>query len=321
MIDTVLKRNQVQDLVNNIQTENRLSLEEAVHPELEQVIAGIVCPSYSGSTLLTALLGSHSKIFGGGELHWLLSDDRSQVQKIIEKSEQLLQTDLIWKELFDKKLSLEALYDVIFSKTDCPVIIDSSKRPHFFEAIVPLNPARNFLFIYLLKHPMRLLASHIMHRSAKSEFASMERQQMIDAFLNDVYQQIIYQHLISSKIGLGNRMLFVKYEDLVAQTVNTLRYILRELGLAFESSMLDFRQKEHQMLGGNAGPRSQISRTRSGDEVNFTSDIQKAFYQNLDSIKLDNNYQAFFSPDEIAWLNSSEKMHTLLHILGYKPIR
>jgi|GEM_PF-4007340 len=320
MTDTVLKRDLVQDLVNNITAEHPLSLEEDVYQEPEQVIAGIVCPSYSGSTLLTALLGSHSKIFGAGELHWLLSEDRNQVQKIIEKSEKLLQTNLIWKELFDKKMSPEGLYDVIFSKTDCPVIIDSSKRPHFFEAIVPLNATRNFLFIYLLKHPMRLLASHIMHRSATPEFASMERRPMIDAFLNDIYQQIVYQHLISSKIGVGNRILFVKYEGLVAQTVDTLRYILRELGLAFEPGMLDFRQKEHQMLGGNAGPRSQISRTRSGDEVNFTSEIQKAFYQNLDSIKLDNNYQAFFSPDEIAWLNSCEKMHTLLHILGYKPI-
>ena len=159
MTVTQLTGSQVQELVKEIPYENRLSLDWARASNDEEVIVGIVCPSYSGSTLLTALLGSHSKIFGAGELHWLLSGDVEQAQKVIKKSEDLLQTNLIWRDLLQLHISYDKLYGSIFSRTDCQVIIDSSKRPQFFEKIVPFYPNKRFLFIYLLKHPMRLLAS------------------------------------------------------------------------------------------------------------------------------------------------------------------
>ena len=287
----------------------------------ERTIVGIVCPSYSGSTLLTALLGSHSQIFGGGELHWLLSQDQERVDTIIKASESHLQTDLIWRELFEAKLSPNQLYESIFDRIQQRIIIDSSKRPNFFERIVPKNKAKNFIFIYLVKHPMRLLSSHIMHRGNKPEFDGIDRPQQIHRILDDVYQQLVYQHLIASKIGNGNHMLFVKYEDIVTSTRTTVNYILKELGLSFEEDILQYNTHKHYMLGGNAGPRSQISRSHSGGEAHFDNKIQGDFYKNLDGISMDNNYNVFFTPEEIAHLNQTEKMRTLLHILGYSPIQ
>ena len=286
-----------------------------------RIVAGIVCPSYSGSTLLTALLGSHSDIFEGGELHWLLSNDREHVEKIIHKSESLLQSELIWKELFEREVTPAILYDTVFTSVQQSIVIDSSKRPNYFEQMAQQNPSMSFLFIYLLKHPMRLLASHVMHRAQKPECRHMSREQVIEYLLDDLHRQIVYQHLISAKIGCGNRILVLKYEDIVTRTRETLEYVLRELGLSFQEQMLEYDRQEHHMLGGNAGPRSQISRSQSGGEVRFSSQIQDDFYKDLQGIKMDNNYQACFSPAEINRLNMSEKMLTLLHIMGYEAIR
>lgn len=287
---------------------------------LAETIVGIVCPSYSGSTLLTALLGSHTHIFEGGELHWLLSQDKALVQNIINKSESLLQTDLFWQQLFEQQLDSSNLYDAVFSQVDERIIIDSSKRPGYYEQVTAQNSNRSFVFVYLLKHPMRLLASHVMHRSEKPEFQHLSRPQVIDHILSDLHHQIVYQQLISAKLGRGNRILVVQYEEIVTQTRSVLQYITGELGISFEEEMLDYHHKEHHMLGGNAGPRSQISRSRSGSEANFASEIQSAFYQNLDGIKMDNNYKLFFTPEEINRLNKSEKMHLLLNIMGYAPL-
>jgi len=49
----------------------------------------VVSPSYSGSTLLTAVLGAHSKIFAAGEVRWLIERNIFDVEKLIEHSKKL----------------------------------------------------------------------------------------------------------------------------------------------------------------------------------------------------------------------------------------
>lgn len=320
MTNTSIIENNMASIVAGLEAGTSLSLKQAQDNNSDRTIVAIICPSYSGSTLLTALLGSHSEIFGGGELQWLFSDDKKKVIDIIESSESQLKNALIWKELYENKVAENQLYDVIFDRINYKVLIDSSKRSRFFENIVPLHREKQFLFIYLLKHPMRLLASHIMHRSESPECRHMTREQAIEHILDDIHERIVYQHLIASKIGDGNRMLFVKYESLVDDTSGTIQYILNELGLPFEQDILNYQSKAHHMLGGNAGPRSQISKSRAGGASRFSSKIQQNFYKNLDGIKMDNNYRLFFTPEEIIRLNQTKKMLTLMHILGYEPI-
>lgn len=324
MMGTTLLDGHIDSLVGSMNAGKKLNLDFSSGSEEDRTrkhtVLAIVCPSYSGSTLLTALLGSHSSIIGAGELHWLLSNNREQVEKIISKSESLLQTNLIWKELFEQRLRPDELYDAVFAKAEQKILIDSSKRVKFFEQIVPLHRSMQFVFVYLLKHPLRLLASHIMHRGSSPECENMDRGRLIEYILTDLHNQLVYQQVIASRIGYGNRILVVKYEDIVCKTRETVKYILDELGLSFEQDMLNYDRMEHDMLGGNAGPRSQISRSRSGGDARFASDIQGAFYKDLHGLKMDNNYRDVFTEEEISRLNQSEKMRALLHIMGYEAI-
>lgn len=64
----------------------------------KQVIA-VVSVLYSGSTLLTAILGAHSKIMAAGEVRWLIEKNGDDLRKMIEHSKKLTNQKFVaWQD-------------------------------------------------------------------------------------------------------------------------------------------------------------------------------------------------------------------------------
>ena len=138
----------------------------------------VVSASYSGSTLLSAILGAHSDIITAGEVRWLIEKNIFDLKEIIERSEKLRRQDSVqWSNQTFETANYRNVYKKIFKIFKSNFIVGSSKEPTHFENIIKNTPENGycFLFINLWKHPVRLLSSHLMHRWNRWERLKLAR--------------------------------------------------------------------------------------------------------------------------------------------------
>jgi hypothetical protein len=199
--------------------------------------------SYSGSTLLNALLGSHPAIAGGGELHWLATEFERGVCSFCREACR------VWTPEVRASINHENLYHSTAAAFGRPYVADASKKPDWFKGLLHLNPGLEATNILIVKHPVRHVASFL-HKATFKKDGLDDPVRVLQALKN---------HYDRTEATLKPDMV-VRYEDLAADPKAVLSAILATRGLAWDDAIDDWQAQPHHHIGGNAGPRSQIAR-------------------------------------------------------------
>lgn len=313
-----------QVLANEIIHKDKKSQNKKRHIKERKQVIGVISASYSGSTLLSAILGAHSSILAAGEVRWLIERNIFDLNKLIEGSKTLTKKQSVpWQDDAFKTVSYREVYNKIFEVFNINCIVDSSKEPKHFENIISNIPKNgvHFLFISLWKHPIRLLSSHLMHRWDKWEkLKNYNRNDAIRYLINNIYEKFLNINHFIKTIEQDYQYINLKYEQIVENIKSSVLPILDKINLDYEKEMEDYEKKEQYMLGGNSGPRFQIAKALNKIETKFENQIQEDFYKNINGVEMDNNYKKVFSEDEIKSIYENDKMKELLSAFKYNKI-
>jgi len=229
----------------------------------------VVGAGHSGSTLMDLIFDSHSQIVGVGELaqyqrlkeEWLCGCgkklkecefwqkvfqdvDNSKLRRFCEKTINFLFKRKYFYADSQEKVDVgryiettEKVYGNILANAGKKIIFDSSKNPIRAEILLQSRKL-NITLLHLVRDGRGVVYSHV--KRGKPSFYFMKRWAM-----NNIKVEIV---------KLRNRRvknIFVYYDDFVKEPEKIIKYVLRELGLAFEPAMLNFRERVHHLSAGN----------------------------------------------------------------------
>lgn len=229
----------------------------------------ILGTGHCGSTLLDLLLGSHSKMFGAGEIERFETTSNCTCGAPPEQCEfwsELYQESLLrslslyrnpqnflmgtdrfltkrnqtgWKPLANKKRFIEdnlLLYRKIHDKCGKQMIVDSSKNIDRAELLARSNRI-DARFIHIARDGRAVTWSY-MKKYNKAIFYA--------------YSCLTYHiKMAVLKKRTPARILRVEYEDLTKEPVLELKRILSFIGYDFEPGMINFRSENNHQMGGN----------------------------------------------------------------------
>jgi len=283
-------------------------------------VIGILCPSYSGSTLLTSILDCHSDIFGAGEIRWIFEKKPHELDHLVNvAAEMCSKTGLEWKNPLFSHATYENIYSLIARIFKKHFIVDASKEiQHFSRILACANPKLCYTFGILTKHPLRLIASHFMHRWKKNpEWQKKGRAYAINYLVEDLCHKFESIAEFVTNNQSQHRFIYIKYEDMVENLPAALQPLLHGLGLEFQQDMRSFDRVPHAFLGGNIGPRYAILKTVHGVEERISNPIQRKFYNQTEGIRMDNNFRRLFTSRELHALVKNENYNWLIENLHY----
>jgi hypothetical protein len=219
--------------------------------------------SFSGSTLINSVLGSHPKIFGGGELHWVVKNPKETVCAICRGECRF------WTPQARSESTLQGLYHQVSRRFGRPYVVDISKMREWYEEILPHFPDLPVVRVLLVKHPVRHVSSFIEKKDSAGTlpdgtpaYGTPERAlQRLRAFYEgfvlpgEGHVEVKY-NLVEKPTPID---FVIRYEDFVASPAKALQPVLERLGVSYEPQMEAWAQAEHHHIGGNIGPRVQIN--------------------------------------------------------------
>jgi hypothetical protein len=276
--------------------------------------------SFSGSSALNLVMGSHSEIHGGGELHKIFRPDKSPRCSICQYE------CGFWKPNVLSKLTPATLYAQVGEIFEKKFVVDSSKIPDHFESVEVQTVRAESTYILLSKHPLRHIASYVnnkhwltaglVKKGRLLDVSPMDRNEMMDfARRKSVSLLRQYKAIRSSLYRLsGGNYHEVKYESFVSNPKLTLQPILEEGNLHYQNGMESFESFEHHPIGGNRGPHLQINQSLSSSRF---FDLRKNFYEKARGLTLDNKFQETFSEHEIENLTALSGYQDLCEDLGF----
>lgn len=183
----------------------------------------------------------------------------------------IYQLDFAWSLLFNRKLrdfiivnhiaKQELLYNVIFDKTRCELIVDSSKN--LKRALLLANHLKNVrcYFLHLVRDGRAVLHSTqkdhyeaVMYDDQKGEkvrrrypSTPMDPNASVLTWNRDNYRILKAKHFF-----FKNNYLFVRHEDFCNEPKKTVKDLLLAIGIDFEEEMLDFQFGDNHQIGGNS---------------------------------------------------------------------
>ena len=282
----------------------------------------VIGNSYSGSTLFNMLLDTHPDVVGVGELiHVLLKTEGLACAICGESCE-------YFNEHNFTEIRKKNPYNTIGQIFDVNVVADTSKELVNFEKILKQQDrsAVNLIPVVLVKHPIRHIASFLLHMTHKQfRNPEYERKVLSEAknrlHLSKVImdQRMIpyYQALMPQipRIFGEPRPLVIHYEDIVQDTLNTLNRIGEKAGIEFSEADLNFTEKPHHHIAGNAGAIYYL--TKDKDVLNEGTGLQTKFYDSVHGLKMDDKYIELFSKAEIESIANTPSYRELCLNLGY----
>lgn len=227
----------------------------------------ILSPERSGSTLLSFMLGGHSRIIAPPEMHLLAYPDfdawRQGYPQAVKSLCFLMESlNLPYEEKAVEKefagWTPEAIYRRLL--TQCEVsrfIVD--KTPRYSRDLAILQRAETLqpFYIWLIRHPLGVAASQIdlqlkWRREANAQLAWRLKYPLylIRAALrrrSEVRRQVAYWAEVNERIGSflkgipEERHCMVHYERLVRDPQGVMTGLCKAMGLGFEPAMLDPR--------------------------------------------------------------------------------
>lgn len=247
--------------------------------------------SYSGSTLLNFMLDCVSNVYGGGELHWLLTQ-HSPGQTYKAHCTHCKDNCDIWTPSVSSSFESEGFYSKIANLTGSRVIVDTSKmlswfiqRQHMAESNITYH---NLL---LVKHPLRHITSLLINSGVtSSEDKGDAIEKAISTF--DSYYRETFAYLQKKTFQI------VHYEDLVLRNLQTINRILNLVDLKHNRQTLDCFDQIHHQIGGNAGPI--YLATKEWPTKRHEQPKQRLkHYESKAGVFVDNKYQDFLNGEEI----------------------
>lgn len=217
-----------------------------LHPEIERLVPEpvfLLSSVRSGSTLLRAVLNSHSEIHSPHETHFR----RLQVTPTTPPTYQALEADglrvvdlehLLWDRLLDRSLRL-AGKRVLVEKTPSNVFVA--------DRLATAWPRARFIF--LLRHPLAIARSW--------QAADPQRRPMAKAVPHTLAFMEYLERARRRHPGVT-----VRYEELTADAETVTRGLCDFLGVAWEASMLEYGRRDHGQWQAGIGDWS--DRIRSG---------------------------------------------------------
>jgi hypothetical protein len=298
-------------------------------------IYAVVGMPYSGSTLLSFILGSNDQVYNGADLHHL-NGERKGVCSIHKDKCPVFTPDSL-AEVYEAFSDCDAWYDKIAEVTKRPFIFDASKQISFFREVLP-KTRKKVVVIALNKHPMRALSSDIYNRffarQKKMESLSDIRDYMksnkeevrhfilkrLDALLVDIEERAILLKSISERDNILE-IVNLSYESYVENPTEVFSKLLGLYGLEYREEFLEYRNYEHHPVTGNLAPIWKVRNSgKSSNKVE--KNFRKNYYlKDSSSIVIDNKYNELFSEEEINWIESRSRYKKLLAVLGYRPMR
>ena len=227
----------------------------------------ILSPERSGSTLLSFMLGGHSRIIAPPEMHLLAYPDfdawRQDYPQAMKSLCFLMESlNLPYEEKAVEKefagWTPEAIYRRLLTQCEASrFIVD--KTPRYSRDLAILQRAETLqpFYIWLIRHPLAVAASQIdlqlmMRREQNTELV---RRLKYPLFLlvfglrrrGEARRQVAYWAEVNERIGSflkgipADRHCMVHYERLVCDPRGVMTGLCKAMGLGFEQAMLDPR--------------------------------------------------------------------------------
>jgi Sulfotransferase family len=286
-------------------------------------VYGIAGCGFSGSTLLSFLLGSHSGIFSTGEAYKTFQVYR----RLLENREFSYYCSMhhvecdFWTPEFLAECNdgdLDVLYDRIARfDPENKVVVHSFKNPGvYLEMLHRYSPVHGL--IVLFKRPVAYYSSARVHLGIAVSEACKEYEQRYSRALN-----LCSEHRIP--------MFPLFYDDLATRTDDCLKSLCTWMGLEYEPGMVEpwtVSDQTH-MVSGNTGVfmhmwkepvRNWVLQSDTWKET-YSPDHEQWLEQNYRKIALDEKWRSL-PADEIARVNAHEtSRHIFEQLLQMNTLR
>lgn len=229
----------------------------------------IFSPARSGSTLLRAILGSHTQLYAPPELPLMHMDVRVET-KWIQTSLRALQ---LTKEELDHMLWDRVLADALARSGKRVVVVKTPSNVLVWSRIAGCWPDARFIF--LLRHPVAVVAS--LHASWDANWQAAGTGGLGKVTANALrYMRKVEE----ARNGLAGHT--VRYEDLTSDPEMTVRQLCSFLELAFEPAMLDYGQFADLRIApglGDASKNIRSGRIQPGTPPPRSAEVSPALAQ------------------------------------------
>ncbi len=197
----------------------------------------------SGSTLLRAILGSHSGLYAPPELPLKQLEVRADTQWIKASIDGLqLTIDDLEYMLWDRVLA-EALH-----RSGKPrIVVKTPSNVLIWERIAACWP--DATFVYLLRHPAAVVAS--LHSSFDPEWHPGK-----DGSVDESVEKVVRYMMALKQARAGRPGFTVRYEELTASPEVVVRDLCGFLGVPFEPAMLEYGRFDHDGFTAGLGDTS-----------------------------------------------------------------
>lgn len=288
--------------------------------------------AFSGSTLFNFMLDCHPSIYGGGELHWILTARGQNIDWSLGCTE-CGEDCGYWTPQFIREVPERDFYHHLAERFGTSVLVDTSKDLAWFERMRAAHDPGSLRLVHVVlrKHPIRHLASFAL-RESEDNFRRIGRWPRVRARLTGktLYQlsaeywipiiQQYYETIEHQIAGLSDGpALTVAYEDLVANPRAACAPVLDRLGLGFDAAMAQPMSHPHHQIGGNG--YAVYSRTRRWTKDHrLANPLRKKHYESGSGVFIDDKFRQVFSERFIRDLTRNRIVCATSARLGYQPV-
>jgi len=208
--------------------------------------AGILGTSYSGSTLLSFILGGHDRIFATSETTTLKRDGyhtECTMCRFRNISCPFWTPDLIDLCLTDMERRYATIEQAALSRLGKDIVIFSDKAPVIYKPLLEASSIDRF--IVLFKRPEAFYYSYKKHRMLNNKY---------DTFEEILMTYIRHYERDLALVDNGFPSFFLAYEDLVNDPLFWTYQVCEFLGVRFHNHMLAYWDSDLHPLTGNLGP-------------------------------------------------------------------
>lgn len=242
---------------------------------------GVVGTLYCGSTILSYVLGSHSKVFASGELH-VLKQLKWENKNFVTQCTIHKEKCNFWTQEFINYCvaNYNRRYDIVREKAhkkfNTPIMISSDKDFRIYQQVMKHNEFNGFIIMF--KRPEAFCYSYMTHENKTAKD--------INSILQSYYHR--YCHILTVTKSFPTAIVF--YDDFATDTRGIIRKLCVWLNIDYEETMLNFWDFVHHSLSGNSGATLHLKKET---EVNMTINSQywKKFYSQAHAEDIKNNHR------------------------------